>query len=51
MSIDLVPALHLPGLPPASEGNLHSVPDRDAQVIREAGCDVIPKEYQGGECL
>ena len=49
MSIDLVPAMHLAGLPTGSRGNLHFIPARDAEFIRKAGCDVIPKEYQGGE--
>lgn len=47
MSIDLVPALHLDGLPPDSMRNLQHIPAEDKRSILEAGFDVIPKEYHG----
>ena len=48
VSIDLVPAMHLSGLPPRAETNLGKIPRQDADAIRKAGFDVIPKEYHGG---
>ncbi|KAK7109018.1 uncharacterized protein [Littorina saxatilis] len=48
ISIDLVPALHIKskGLPPKAGDNLKRVSDTDVELIKKAGFDIIPKEYQ-----
>ena len=48
VSIDLVPSLHVAGLPPGAEKNLSEISIEDATFIRKAGFDVIPKEYRKG---
>ena len=49
VSIDLVPAIHIAGLLPGVHKNLKKIRTEDAEFIRKAGFEVVPKEYQGGK--
>ncbi|KAL8595598.1 hypothetical protein ACOMHN_025635 [Nucella lapillus] len=48
VSIDLVPALKIDGLPPGCDFNLRHLPEQVRDTIRKEGCQVIPKKCPDG---